>query len=45
MILIKEVGLRVYLLTYSTHYDSISLEALCKVFQMSETRFMLLFQK
>ena len=38
MILIKEVGLRVYLLTYSTHYDSISLEALCKVFQMSENK-------
>ena len=45
MVLIKEVGLRVYLLTYSTHYDSISLEALCKVFQMRKTRFMLLFQK
>ena len=38
MVLIKEVGLRVYLLTYSTHYDSISLEALCKVFQMSENK-------
>ncbi len=36
--LIKEVGLRVYLLTYSTHYDSISQTALCNVFQMSENK-------
>jgi translation initiation factor 3 subunit C len=35
---IKEVALRVYLLTYSTHYDSISQDELCTIFSLEENR-------
>merc|ERR1711871_1671367 len=34
----KEVALRVYLLTYSTHYDSISQDELCTIFALEENR-------